>query len=184
MYQKNIIMKHFILIILTTVIMESNTIFNFNSSSDLSSWYVVDDVVMGGKSSGEFNLNKDGNGVFKGTVSLENNGGFSSLRYRFNELSTKQYSKIKIKLKGDGKKYQFRIKHKSSDYYSYNSEFVSTGEWQTIELGLSNMSPIYRGRKLRMDNFDANSIEEIAFLIGNKKEERFKLEIDSILMEL
>lgn len=37
---------------------------------------------MGGKSSGDFYINESGNGVFEGFVSLANNGGFSSVRYR------------------------------------------------------------------------------------------------------
>mgnify|MGYP001300270260 CR=1 FL=1 len=54
---------------------------NFTNSSDVSGWMVVDDIVMGGRSSGLFRLDKDGHGVFTGEVSLENNGGFSSVRY-------------------------------------------------------------------------------------------------------
>ena len=60
-------------------------LFDFNIKSDISNWKVVDDVVMGGRSNGNFELNKNGYGVFSGNVSLENNGGFSSLRYRFDK---------------------------------------------------------------------------------------------------
>jgi len=52
------------------------TIFDFTEKSDLTNWYVVVDGVMGGLSQGSFGVNDEGNGVFKGTVSLENNGGF------------------------------------------------------------------------------------------------------------
>jgi len=163
--------------------MQSTTIFDFNKTSNINNWKIVDDVVMGGRSSGKFYLNKGGNGVFEGRVSLENNGGFSSLRYRFNQISTKQYSKIILKVKGDGKTYQFRVKSKSSDYYSYIAYFNTTKDWETIELSLSDMYPAFRGRKLNKSNYDDESIEEIAFLIGNKKAEAFKLEIDSIVLK-
>ena len=162
--------------------MQSATIFDFNKTSDTSNWNIVDDVVMGGRSSGTFHLNKEGNGVFEGRVSLENNGGFSSLRYRFKKMNTKQYSKIILKVKGDGKTYQFRVKSKSSDYYSYITYFNTTKDWETIELSLSDMYPAFRGRKLNISNYDDEGIEEIAFLIGNKKAEAFKLEIDSIVL--
>lgn len=79
-------------------------IFDFNSNSDISAWRVVDDVVMGGESEGNFKLNENGNGVYFGEVSLENNGGFSSLRFRFNKKEISNYSKIILKIKGDGKK--------------------------------------------------------------------------------
>ena len=99
-------------ILLITIIctMQSMKIFDFNKTSNIDNWKVIDDVVMGGKSSGTFYLNKEGKGVFKGSVSLENNGGFSSVKYQFKEIKIKQYSKIVLKIKGDGKTYQFRLK--------------------------------------------------------------------------
>ena len=69
---------------------ESKTIFEFNKNSDIESWQVVDDVVMGGRSVGKFFLNNEGYGEFEGDVSIENNGGFSSIRL-FKRVYTKPY---------------------------------------------------------------------------------------------
>ena len=160
--------------------MPSDIIFDFSKNAEIQNWLIVDDVVMGGKSSGTFNLNTDGFGVFEGSISLDNNGGFSSVRYRFEKTLVKEYSTVHIKLRGDGKKYQFRIKAKSGDYYSYISPFQTTGEWQEIEIPLKDMYPSFRGRKLDQPNFSDDYIEEITFLIGNKKEEDFQLLIDKI----
>ena len=175
--------KNIILFILIITTMQTASIFEFNKKADISNWNIVDDVVMGGRSSGNFYLDNEGHGVFEGKVSLENNGGFSSLRYDFNKMSTKGFSKVIIKVKGDGKSYQFRVKSKSSDYYSYITSFKSSKDWETIELQLSEMYPAFRGRDLGMPNYDKEGIEEIAFLIGNKKEESFKLEIESIVLK-
>jgi len=160
--------------------MSSQIIFNFNKSSDIKNWIVIDDVVMGGKSSGSFKLNSDGYGVFLGDISLENNGGFSSVRYRFEKILINKSTKISIRIKGDGKKYQFRIKSNSADYYSYISSFSTTGEWQEIEIPLKDMYPSFRGRKLDQPNFSNDTFEEITFLIGNKNKEKFQLLIDKI----
>ena len=62
-------------------------IFDFTTQSNIQDWVITDDIVMGGESSGTFSLDTEGNGVFSGKVSLENNGGFSSVRYRFNKLN-------------------------------------------------------------------------------------------------
>ena len=154
-------------------------LYNFDKNSSSSDWRVVDDVVMGGRSDGSFKINDAGNGVFEGSVSLENNGGFSSVRHRKNfQINFKK--SIRIHLKGDGSNYQFRIKANSSDSHSYIAEFPTNGEWETIEIQLSAMYPAFRGRKLSIPNFDQDQIEEIAFLIGNKKAQEFKLEIKSI----
>jgi len=163
--------------------MPPQVIFDFNKNSDIQNWRIVDDVVMGGKSSSTFELNTDGYGVFEGDISLENNGGFSSVRYRFQKILTKEYTKIIIKLQGDGKKYQFRIKSNARDDYSYVSSFLSSGEWQEIEIPLKDMYPSLRGRRLNQANFSNDYIEEIAFLIGNEKNENFKLLIDKIELE-
>jgi len=83
-----------ILFISLTAMVQTSTIFDFNKKADITNWKIVDDAVMGGRSSGKFYLNEEGNGVFEGSISLENNGGFSSLRYRFDAVSTTSYSKI------------------------------------------------------------------------------------------
>ncbi len=163
--------------------MTSKVIFDFNKSSDVQDWIVVDDVVMGGESSGTFKLNDDGFGVFEGSISLDNNGGFSSVRYRFQKTMIKECTTIIVKLRGDGKKYQFRIKSNSGDYYSYIAPFLTSGDWQEIEIPLKDMYPSFRGRRLDQPNFSKDYIEEITFLIGNKKKENFKLLIDKIVLK-
>ena len=172
----------FITIILFSMII-SKTIFDFNKTTNIQNWVIVNDVVMGGKSTSTFKLNADGNGVFAGEISLDNNGGFSSVRYRLLKINTKAYSKIVIKLKGDGKKYQFRIKSNSSDYYPYIATFSTSGEWQEIEIPLKDMYPSFRGRRINQPNFSGDYIEEIRFLIGNKKNEKFKLVLDKIVLK-
>ena len=155
-------------------------IFDFNPSSSLRSWYSVDDGVMGGISSGSLKISDQGHGLFEGNISLDYNGGFSSVRYRFDEIRVDPESKVIIKLKGDGKKYQFRVKHNFRAYYSYIFQFETSGEWEEIVIPLEEMYPSFRGRKLDLPDFDHQQIEEITLLIGNKKEEDFQLLIDKI----
>ena len=161
----------------------SKIIFDFDKNSDIRDWIVVDDVVMGGRSISTFKLNEDGFGVFEGSVSLDNNGGFSSVRYRFQKAESKQFTTIVVKLRGDGKEYQLRIKSNYSDFYSYIMPFSTSGEWQEIKIPLKDMYPYWRGRRLNQSNFSEDFIEEITFLIGNKKNENFKLLIDKIELE-
>ncbi|SFB51218.1 CIA30 family protein [Algoriphagus aquimarinus] len=162
-----------------SLLSSSIILYQFNKNSPTSDWRIVDDGVMGGRSSGDFHINESGNGVFEGVVSLANNGGFSSVRYR-KTFQIQSLKNIRIHLKGDGSIYQFRVKAYSSDRHSYISEFQTSGEWETIEIKLSDMHPAYRGRKLSIANFDQDQLEEMAFLIGNKKEQEFHLEIKSI----
>lgn len=155
-------------------------LFDFSKDCDLTNWMVVDDVVMGGRSNGTFKINDSGHGVFQGKVSLENNGGFSSVRYGFNQKNIAEHTKIVLRLKGDGNRYQFRVKSNSNDRHSYIYHFETTHDWQSIEIPLSDMNPGFRGRTLDIPNYQGKLLEEIIFLISNKKEESFKLQIDKI----
>lgn len=159
------------------------TIVDFTKNTKLHSWTIVNDVVMGGRSTSKISINTDGNAVFKGEVSLENNGGFSSLRHRFEKLDVSEFKTIKIRLKGDGKKYQFRIKPSRFNQHSYVQHFQTNGEWQIIELNLTDFGPRFRGRNLDMPNFSGKELEEIGFLIGNKQQEKFELMLDTIILE-
>lgn len=165
------------------MLLNDQIIFDFNLKSDISSWYVINDVVMGGMSSSSFKLNEDGFGCFQGRVSLENNGGFSSLRYRFKKRQIDGHTTVVLRLKGDGKKYQFRLKSNARHYHSYITTFKTSGDWQTLEIKLSDLYASFRGRQLDIPNFSANTISEIGFLIGNKKEESFQLLIDKITLK-
>ena len=171
-----------LLFINQTNLMSQNIIYDFNSQSDISNWLIVNDDVMGGISSCDIFLDNEGNGIFEGMVSTANNGGFSSIRLYLNKVNTKNYTHIKIRLKGDNKKYQLRIKANRSDYHSYVYSFKTSNEWEIIKIPLKDMYPSFRGRKLAMNNFNNNFIEQISFLVGNKKNENFKLLIDSIIL--
>ncbi len=163
--------------------MPKQPIFTFNKTSNLEHWKVVDDAVMGGKSSGHFKLNEDGMGIFYGKVSLDNNGGFSSLRYRGNSIDTQGYQQLVLRLKGDGKRYQFRVKANPDDNHSYVSYFTTTGEWETINIVLTDLFPRFRGRNLSIPNFTGGAIEELGFLVANKKAEDFTFLIESICLQ-
>jgi hypothetical protein len=160
----------------------TTTIFDFNKNSDLSLWNIVDDRVMGGISQSYFKLTDEGHGKFYGYVTTERNGGFSSVDYDLNTVKVTPTSKIKIKLKGDGKTFQFRVKAFEYDRHNYIKEFDTTGEWQTIEIELSKMAPSWRGSALKMADFDKDQITRITILIANGEKQNFELLIDSIEM--
>jgi NADH dehydrogenase [ubiquinone] 1 alpha subcomplex assembly factor 1 len=171
---------HLILIISLTMASQMISIFNFSSEAKIDKWQIVNDGVMGGLSTSTIQLSEEGHGRFAGHVSLENNGGFASLRFPCIVEVENHEQEIILKIKGDGKTYQCRLKGSKSQSESYVHEFNTTGEWQTIKLKLKDFYPQYRGRKLERPNFNFDNIELFGFLISNKKEEGFQLLIDSI----
>ena len=138
---------------------------------------------MGGRSRGKLNITGEGNGHFHGYVSLENNGGFSSIRHQFETKVVDSNSKFILHIKGDGKNYQFRVKTSARDRHSYQYVFTTTKEWQTVEIPFSEMIPTFRGYRLNLPNYPGRKMEEVAILIGNKIPEEFSLQIDKITLK-
>ncbi|MUP46326.1 CIA30 family protein [Gramella sp. BOM4] len=173
-------MKNLIPFILLILYAMAWTIFDFQKGTDLGNWRIVEDQVMGGVSTGKFYLNVEGHAVFKGTVSLENNGGFVSVDYDMPKTEIGNHEFIAVRLKGDGKNYQLRVKNDDQVYYSYNYEFGTSGDWEEVNIPLEKMSPTYRGRSLNKPDFDHSHLDQLTFLIGNNKNEDFQLLIDKI----
>ena len=176
-------MKTLLILIQMLANTDTTILTDFTGNSNLSDWYIVNDVVMGGRSDSGIFLNGENCAVFKGNVSLENNGGFAMVKHIFDPIRIDSHSKIVMKVKGDGKRYQLRLKSETSQYHSYVNYFSTNGEWQVLEIPLSNFHASFRGRKLNYPNFNANQLSEVAFLIGNKKAEYFQLKIKWIALK-
>jgi NADH dehydrogenase [ubiquinone] 1 alpha subcomplex assembly factor 1 len=178
--------KATLIILLFSLFLQKNIkkVYTFTSQTDITEWNVVNDGVMGGVSKSTIKLTDSGQGQFSGNVSLANNGGFASIQLNKTINIAKENKYIFLRLKGDGKNYEFRLKGKLSQYESYVHQFSTTGEWETIKLELSAFYPQIRGRQLDIPNFNFSNIEQLSFLIANKKEENFSLLIDWIGLEL
>ena len=161
----------------------SIAIYDFKANNNTLGWYVVNDGVMGGLSQGQITINDAGNGVFEGYVTTENNGGFSAVRYAFNIKDVSKFEHVILKVKGDGKAYQFRIKENSTQRFSYTATFKTSGVWENIKIPLKSFYPTYRGSRLDKPNYAGEKMEEITIFIGNKKKESFSLEIENILLK-
>lgn len=69
-------------------------------NTDIDQWYVVNDNVMGGVSNSSMVFTENETLVFKGRVSLDNNGGFASVRLNTRNLKVKEDQKLKLVLLG------------------------------------------------------------------------------------
>lgn len=161
--------------------MNEQTLVDISKDASLDNWQIVNDGVMGGLSDSAFTIDNEKYGTFKGNISLENYGGFASVKYNL-DRNIPEYSKIALYVRGDKKRYQFRIKASQREAYSYVQNFETNGEWQRIVLDLADFYPTYRGRILDLPNYTPSTLSEIRFLIGNKTAESFHLDIDKITL--
>jgi hypothetical protein len=160
-----------------------NEIYKFTTLTKVNEWRIVNDGVMGGISKSSLILNNLGNGQFMGHVSLANNGGFASIQLNKTIKLADGKKFILLRIKGDGKAYEFRLKSQIYGQESYVYPFMTTREWEIIKLPISEFYPQVFGRKLNRPNFNFKSIEQLSFLIANKQEEDFRLLIDWIGLE-
>ena len=159
----------------------ATTLFDFTADTPADSWKVEDDRVMGGVSQGRFEITEEGHGRFRGEVSLDNNGGFSSVQHQMRQSYTPgtDHTHFQARVKGDGKPYNFRVKP-VGERYSFVYEFATSGEWEIVTIPFNEMKAQFRGNKVPVKNYAGGEIEMIRFLIGNKKEQTFELLIDNV----
>ena len=141
-------------------------------------WKVVNDTVMGGRSTSRWTSNSS-EFVFQGNLSLENNGGFASIRCELKNNDLSNEDGIYLKVKGDGRKYQFRIQSKASKWANYSNEFKTKKDLvQTFYLPFKDFKPSWRGRRLsNLPTLKGEDVVGIGFLLGDKIQGKFKLEI-------
>jgi monofunctional biosynthetic peptidoglycan transglycosylase len=147
---------------------------------DPAAWFSINDGVMGGVSSSAMNVTPDGL-VFEGELSLENNGGFASVRRQVDsDLSTA--TGLQLKVRADGRTYQVRLRHDGRfDGIAWRAEFSTSAQWQTVTLDFSEFKPVFRGRQI----IDAgpvlpSKIRQIGFMVADRMPGPFRLEIGAI----
>ncbi len=156
---------------------------DFTDAEELDRWVVVLDGVMGGRSSGGISFN-DGDAFFSGSLSLANNGGFASVR-RVWPQTVGGNDRVVIKVLGDGRKYQLRLRQdRRFNGIAYAVEFKTIAEqWLEFEFSAEDFSAVYFGRLVRgAAPLELDNVKQVGFLIADKRPGDFKLQIDSLSM--
>lgn len=158
-------------------------LFDFGTLENMNDWLIVNDGVMGGLSRSRFYLNDKNTAVFSGNVRLENNGGFASTRTKAMQFQLDGFQGIMIRVKGDGKKYQFRMRTDGRfDGVSYRYHFeTEKNQWQTIAIPFDECVPVFRGRILRnVGPVSPKDIQQLGIMISDNQTGEFQLEIQWI----
>ena len=111
-----------------------NMILDFTNAQTAPHWEAIDDHIMGGCSQSKPGQIDNVGLRFSGRVSLENNGGFASIRSDSAKYDLGQYSGLKLRLRGDGKSYKLSLRTDLFfDGISYQSTFTTEQDtWQEL----------------------------------------------------
>lgn len=158
-------------------------LFAFTENTPTDAWTVQNDDVMGGRSTSDFTVTDGGHGRFTGHVSLENNGGFASVRYTFDEpQDLGDAASFQLRVRGDGKDYTFRVKADGDQNYYHQATFPTKviEEWETISIPFGSMTAVHHGEPVDVPNFQGGRVAAFQLLIGNGKEQDFAVELDAV----
>jgi NADH dehydrogenase [ubiquinone] 1 alpha subcomplex assembly factor 1 len=172
----------FIMVVLSSSSFAEIQLFDSVAKPSSLNWNIVNDTVMGGRSSSRWISKSSSPCSFEGYLSLENNGGFASVRCDLNNENLTKTEGIFIRVKGDGRKYQFRIRSQASRWANYSHEFKTVrNKIKTFYLPFKDFEPSWRGRSLNnLPVLKGKDVRGIGFLLGDKIQGKFQLEILSI----
>ena len=155
---------------------------DFTSGSPDFGWYVLNDNVMGGRSEGTFELH-DGVLHFSGDTNT-NGGGFSSVRTDAMQLDLSDYAGIRLRVKGDGRRYTWRLTTTArwrGRQVNYWADFDTTdGEWTTADVPFASFIPKFRGYRLDGPALDPSQITGMGLMIYDNIDGPFELSLDNV----
>lgn len=164
----------------------ASILLEFDDPADAALWRPVDDVVMGGVSRSTFEQAEAGVARFRGNVSLENSGGFASVRTPPREWGTAGAEAFVLRVRGDGKTYKFTLRTGDDfDGIQHQQRFTTTaGAWSDVRLPVSDFVATFRGRKVPFaPSLDPAKVRAIGLMISDRQAGPFELLVDRIAIE-
>lgn len=160
---------------------------DFGTSKNGQDWAVINDGVMGGVSQGKIQLTEDAI-LYHGTISLKNNGGFSSLRGPYERMDLSQFTKVSIRLKqSKGQVFAFQLDTNRAWYLPNYKHILKTEteDWETITVSLADFKEYQVGRETGriIASEQLGQVIRLGFINTGKKSGPFELEIDYIRFE-
>jgi NADH dehydrogenase [ubiquinone] 1 alpha subcomplex assembly factor 1 len=160
---------------------ENRLVIDFLDPAQTLRWTPVNDRVMGGVSTSQATATAEGMD-FSGLVSLDNNGGFASIRALPSEYCLAGAIALVLRVRGDGRTYKFGIRTDDAyDGVQYQIRFATQiGEWQDIRLPINEFQPSFRGSKVQAPALDLARIRVFGLLISDRQCGPFRLVVESI----
>ena len=150
---------------------------DFSNPNTLRDSWIVNDGVMGGVSQSSLRQDEDGM-FFEGVVSLENNGGFASMRSSVRFPQGTQL--IELFAKGDGKRYKLVLRTELAPRVTYVADFIALPSWQTYRFNLSQFKSTFRGRDVNAPALSFSDVIDFGILISNNQAGSFAIQLKTL----
>ncbi len=151
----------------------------FAKSDTITDWQIVNDGVMGGCSRSQF-VRGEGTAIFAGELSLDNNGGFASVRSLRARHDWPEATGVAIRVRGDGRSYRLIARMETNfERALYQAPFNTlAGEWQEHSFRCEEFAPSFRGRDLAGEPaLVLAQMASVGFMIADRQAGPFRLEV-------
>lgn len=169
----------FALAVLAFCSVNQEVMLDFGSEKYGMDWIVINDGVMGGKSEGKLTFT-DTTLIFTGEVSLENNGGFTSLKSAYEDFKLDSAQRIEIKYRLEGQSIALYMEGSNgfADPYIKATLDVTEG-WKTVELEWNEFRQFDFGRPTGgvISNDFISDVKYLGFITGEKRKGSFRFEV-------
>ena len=162
---------------------QSKLVTDFTKSASSLKWISINDSVMGGISDGEFDVSDANTLVFSGSLSLENRGGFASIRTQPADLDISKFDAIQMRVKGDGRTYKVHLRTAKTRSASAYSAPLPTedGVWQNISIPIKDFNFTMFGRRIpTARRLQPADVVSVGVMLADKQAGPFRLEMDWI----
>ena len=159
---------------------------DFDDDVEITQWMTVNDVVMGGLSRSAFERAGPGIARFRGVVSLENSGGFASVRTSPRQWNSAGASAFVLRVLGDGHVYKFTVRTDDGfDGTQFQCRFTPpAGEWHEARLPVASFAATFRGRIVPGSApLDPARMRALGLMISDRQDGPFELLVDWIGVE-
>ncbi|MEM6802980.1 MAG: CIA30 family protein [Bacteroidota bacterium] len=159
---------------------------NFGSEKDGTDWKPLNDGVMGGLSNGQVELTENTLKFF-GEVSLDNFGGFTSVKSPFGQYDLSNSDKITIRYKTEGQIISISLEDSEVFFNPYFKLLLpdTEGRWAIVEADISDFKEynLGQGGSTSISDDFLRNVRRIGFITSKKSEGKFFVEVDYLKFE-
>lgn len=157
----------------------------FASDAENLAWFVVNDNVMGGRSSGGPSFAESAM-IFEGAINT-NGGGFSSIRIQLVPGAFAGFTHLQLRVRTDGRPYKVMLEdaletrdRRVSQQAPMNLDGQPDDGWQIARIDFADLSPRIFGRDVVSDAFRPDLANQLGIMLSDGVDGPFRLDIDWI----
>jgi hypothetical protein len=158
-------------------------LFRFDQPAAAAAWQAVDDRVMGGVSRSRMRHDPAGHVVFEGRLSLDQGGGFASVRADVAvPVDIKAPRAWLLEVRGDGRRYKFNLRTSDAfDGVNHQASFEAPADqWIVVNLAITDFVPTFRGRRVDAPPLAFARVRAVGLMLADRQPGAFALALRRI----